>query len=123
MNTDATNEDIKLAYRQMAKKTHPDLNKNDPNASQKFQKIKEAYNGLTQSNESRIPHKTRNTENFRTWGVLDSIFQDIFSNDFFFDMGRRKKSTIPISQPEPYVDLKELVRRKKRHQKHFSKEI
>jgi len=40
---DASQKDIKKAYYQLAKKYHPDSNKNDPNASKKFQEVSEAY--------------------------------------------------------------------------------
>jgi DnaJ homolog subfamily A member 3 len=36
-------KDIKKAYYQLAKKYHPDTNKDDPNASKKFQEVSEAY--------------------------------------------------------------------------------
>jgi len=39
----AAQKDIKKAYYQLAKKYHPDSNKNDPNASKKFQEVSEAY--------------------------------------------------------------------------------
>ena len=35
--------DIKKAYYKLAKEYHPDVNKDDPNASKKFQLISEAY--------------------------------------------------------------------------------
>ena len=35
----ATDEEIKKAYRQMAKKYHPDLNKGDANAEQMFKDV------------------------------------------------------------------------------------
>lgn len=39
---DATQEEIKKAYRRLAKKYHPDINKDDPQAKSKFQEINEA---------------------------------------------------------------------------------
>ncbi|SIS66880.1 molecular chaperone DnaJ [Alicyclobacillus vulcanalis] len=39
----ATQEEIKKAYRKLARQYHPDVNKNDPNAQQKFAEIAEAY--------------------------------------------------------------------------------
>ncbi|GAB4037127.1 DnaJ C-terminal domain-containing protein [Spirosoma jeollabukense] len=38
----ASDEDIKKAYRKLARKHHPDLNPNDPEANKKFQQINEA---------------------------------------------------------------------------------
>ena len=43
---DASEEEIKLAYRRLAKKYHPDLNKIDPKAKEKFIKLHEAYDTL-----------------------------------------------------------------------------
>jgi DnaJ family protein A protein 3 len=43
----ADTKDIKKAYYTMAKKFHPDMNKNDPNAQKKFQEVSEAYEVLS----------------------------------------------------------------------------
>ncbi len=43
---DASQEDIKKAYRAKANKLHPDKNKDDPNAQSKFQELAQAYEVL-----------------------------------------------------------------------------
>ena len=47
LNTDIY--DVKLAYRKLAKKYHPDLNK-EPGAKEKFQEINDAYEFLSEEN-------------------------------------------------------------------------
>lgn len=42
----ANDADIKAAYRKLARKTHPDANKNDPSAEEKFKELNEAYEVL-----------------------------------------------------------------------------
>lgn len=39
----ASPEDVKLAYRRMARKYHPDVNQGDPAAADKFRLVQEAY--------------------------------------------------------------------------------
>ncbi|MBQ7789394.1 MAG: molecular chaperone DnaJ [Clostridia bacterium] len=43
INKSASADEIKKAYRQMAKKYHPDMNPGDKNAEQKFKEVNEAY--------------------------------------------------------------------------------
>lgn len=43
----ATADEIKKAYRQLARKYHPDVNREDPNASEKFKEVSEAYEILS----------------------------------------------------------------------------
>ena len=43
LSPDATDEQIKSAYRRLAKKYHPDLNPGDPEAAKKMQQINAAY--------------------------------------------------------------------------------
>ena len=47
IDKNASEEDIKKAYRKLARKLHPDLNPNDKDAHQKFQQINEANEVLS----------------------------------------------------------------------------
>src|SRR5215216_1510983 len=47
VDKNASLEDIKKAYRQLARKHHPDLNPNDKEAHKKFQQINEANEVLS----------------------------------------------------------------------------
>ncbi|TFG12225.1 MAG: J domain-containing protein [Promethearchaeota archaeon] len=46
VDKDADQDEIKLAFRKLAKKYHPDLNREDKNAKEKFIELKEAYDTL-----------------------------------------------------------------------------
>ena len=46
INKKATEDDIRKAYRKLARKLHPDVNPNDKEANKKFQQINEANEGL-----------------------------------------------------------------------------
>ncbi|KAH8272851.1 hypothetical protein KR018_004766, partial [Drosophila ironensis] len=46
-------KDIKKAYYQLAKKYHPDTNKDDPDAGRKFQEVSEAYEVLSDDQKRR----------------------------------------------------------------------
>ncbi|XP_016977063.2 protein tumorous imaginal discs, mitochondrial isoform X3 [Drosophila rhopaloa] len=46
-------KDIKKAYYQLAKKYHPDTNKEDPDAGRKFQEVSEAYEVLSDEQKRR----------------------------------------------------------------------
>ncbi|OQA89283.1 MAG: Chaperone protein DnaJ [bacterium ADurb.Bin236] len=47
VDKNATEADIKKAYRRLARKHHPDVNPNDPQAEKKFKDISEAYQTLS----------------------------------------------------------------------------
>lgn len=47
VDEDASKEEIKKAYRTLARKHHPDRNPDDPNAEEKFKKVQKAYSILS----------------------------------------------------------------------------
>lgn len=76
IDKDSTEEEIKLAYRKLAKKYHPDLNKTDPHAKEKFMEIKEAYETLVDPIKRKIYDQPRvNPQN--------SDWSDLFRNTNF----------------------------------------
>jgi molecular chaperone DnaJ len=51
VSKDADQDEIKRAFRNLAKKYHPDANQDDPNAEAKFKEINEAYEVLSDPNK------------------------------------------------------------------------
>lgn len=49
----ATKDEIKKKFRELAKKYHPDLNKDDKSAEKKFQEVSEAYEVLEDDNKRK----------------------------------------------------------------------
>ena len=49
VSKDATSDEIKKAYRKLAKRIHPDLNKEDSLSEDKFKLLSEAYSVLSSS--------------------------------------------------------------------------
>lgn len=70
VSKDASADEIKSAYRKLAKQYHPDLNKDNPQAAEKFKEINEAYEVLSD------PQKR---QNYDTYGSANGPNP----NDFF----------------------------------------
>lgn len=51
VDKNATDDDLKKAYRKLAKEYHPDLNPNDKEAEAKFKEVNEAYEVLSDSDK------------------------------------------------------------------------
>ena len=60
---DAKADEIKKAYRRLARKHHPDVNPNDKVSEDKFKEVQEAYDVLSD------PQKRRNYDQFGHAGV------------------------------------------------------
>jgi DnaJ-class molecular chaperone len=82
----ATQDDIKKAYRELAMKHHPDKNKGIPEAEEKFKNISAAYNVLSNEGE-RAKYDANGDTNFNNGSGQDvgRNHQDIF--EAFFKRG------------------------------------
>src|SRR5579875_1402253 len=50
----ATAEEIRKAYRRLARKYHPDLNPGDKSAEERFKKVQEAYDVLSDEEKRKV---------------------------------------------------------------------
>ena len=81
----ATAEDIKKAFRRLARDSHPDANPDDPDAEARFREIAEAYEVL--SDERRRAAYDRGEhfaagDLFSSFAGLDDILQQFFGGGF-----------------------------------------
>jgi molecular chaperone DnaJ len=103
---DASPEEIKKAYRQMALKYHPDRNPGNKEAEEKFKEVAEAYSVLIDSEKRSVydqfGHDGLRGEGFTGFSGFNSSifedFEDILGNffnfgfsDFFGTASRRRK--------------------------------
>jgi molecular chaperone DnaJ len=127
---DAKADELKKAYRRLARKYHPDVNPNDKSAEEKFKEVQEAYDILSDPNKRKVfdrfgyysdnldPNSPFNGggapgtqggpspfdfSGFQRegGGMSGSGFKDIFS-DFF---GGKKEAEPPKPQPKRGKDI------------------
>ena len=54
LSKNATDAEIKSAFRKKAKELHPDVNKDDPKAEEKFKEVQEAYSVLSDESKRKM---------------------------------------------------------------------
>lgn len=86
VSKNASQADIKKAYRKLAMKYHPDHAKDDKNAEEKFKKISEAYAVLSDP-EKRKQYDTFGAEGFQQRFSQEDIFRNFDFGDIFKEFG------------------------------------
>ena len=68
VSASASADEIKKQYRRLAKKHHPDANKSDPKAAERFKEISEAYNVLGDPDQRKKYDQMRSLGAFGGFG-------------------------------------------------------
>jgi molecular chaperone DnaJ len=107
----ATVEEIKVAYRRLALRYHPDKNPGDQVAEEQFKRISEAYQVLSDTEKRQLYdlYGHAGLEGLDVGGF--SGFEDIFGSfgeifQDFFEFGRNRKRA---RKPRPGADLRHRV--------------
>ena len=119
VDQNASESEIKKAYRKKAMKYHPDRNDGDPEAERKFKEASEAYDVLKDPEKraryDKFGHSGLNSGGFRgsdyedvSFDDIFSRFSDIFGSDIFGGAagGRGRRSRSRRRKGQPGSDLK-----------------
>jgi molecular chaperone DnaJ len=117
----ASKEEIKKAYKKLAKQYHPDLNKSDDKAAEKFKEINEAASVLADDKKKQHYDQFGTADNMNGFsgyndfsGFSNFDFDDVFDNFFgggfsrrrYADMGSDLYAEVEISLKDVYNGLK-----------------
>lgn len=110
VSRDASEAEIKKAYRKLARQYHPDVNKDDPSAEAKFKEVAEAYEVLSDSEKraryNQFGHAGTDPNGFGGAGFGGADFGgfgDIF--DMFFGGGNGGRRRGPQKGADLRYDL------------------
>lgn len=110
LERNATDADLKKAFRTLARKYHPDANKEDPQAAEKFKEVNEAYQVLIDPDKraryDQFGHAASEgggAGGFDFGGFQQAGFDDIF--DMFFGGGGRGRRGGPQRGSDLQVEV------------------
>lgn len=84
VSRDATEKEIKSAYKRLAKKYHPDLNPGNKAAEEKFKEINEAYEVLSDPEKRKRYDMFGDVKGGYTSTADERVYQDFSFDDFGF---------------------------------------
>lgn len=114
LSRDASEGEVKKAFRRLARDLHPDVNE-APDAEERFREVAEAYEVLSKSETrglyDRYGHAGLRSGGFEPGhfdlGNLSDIFSAFFGEDLFGADGRRRRGGDVVAQVE--IDLVEAA--------------
>lgn len=111
----ASEDEIKTAYRRLAKKYHPDLNPGDPTAAQKMNEVNEAYDRIKNPQAWQQPQHTDPFTGQRTYTYQSGPAGDPFE-EFFRQFNQQNQQnqggyryTYHSSRPRPFSLLRLII--------------
>jgi molecular chaperone DnaJ len=113
----ASEQEIKKAFRGMARELHPDVNNHDPEAEEKFKEAAEAYEVLADA-ERRRTYDAFGHEGLRSggWsprtagvGSIEDIFEAFFGSSDPFGFGRRGPAAGGDVAAVVEIDIEEVL--------------
>ncbi|MFX1388960.1 MAG: DnaJ C-terminal domain-containing protein [Promethearchaeota archaeon] len=91
INKGASKEEIKRAFRKMARKYHPDVNPDEPKSGDKFKEINEAYSILSDDKKREMYDKfgvvEGDSSTYRNWGEAPggrSVYQSPDGTTYYY---------------------------------------
>src|SRR5579862_1386611 len=102
---DASEQQIKKAFRQLARELHPDVNAHDPQAEEKFKEAAEAYEILSdverRATYDRYGHEGLRSggyaPNFDGFGSIGDLFNAFFGGAGFGNQGPAQGGDIAVA--------------------------
>ena len=95
----ATTLDIKLSYRKLAFKYHPDKNQGDPIAEASFKEINEAYQVLSNNLQRQEYHRNYYRDHFSNYTSQNTFYQEIKLEKILSDALHLRKM---VQAADPY---------------------
>lgn len=129
ISKEASQDEIKKAFRQLARKYHPDLNQGNKDAEEKFKEINEAFQVLGNPQKKfqydQYGSSAFSAEDLREFRSQSFNFQDLFSNFGFGDIfdilnhGRKQREdyeegadlryNLEITLEEAFLGIKKTI--------------